>query len=413
MNGKLVPQLGGVASVMFVHRILAALVGLLVLYVGIRAWTTRPRRRPVVVISTVTLGLFAAQIMVGGALVWTKLAAAPKVTHVLLASLVWGSLVALGVVTRRSAEIAEPETETKTTTSDRHPASIGERMLAYVQLTKPRIIVLLLITTVPAMVLARDGWPGVMLVTSTLFGGALAAGGANAFNCYLDRDIDEIMRRTRSRPLPAHRVSPENAMTFGYSLGAISFFWLATTVNLLAAVLALAALAFYVFVYTLWLKRSTAQNIVIGGAAGAVPVLVGWAAVTRSLALPALLLFVVVFVWTPPHFWALSMRYTTDYAQAGVPMLPVVRGIRDTAWNILVYSVVLVAVTVALYPVAGMGAVYLVAAIVLGVVFLHRAVRLWRTTTPAVAMGLFRYSILYLGLLFAAVAVDRLIPLGL
>jgi protoheme IX farnesyltransferase len=263
------------------------------------------------------------------------------------------------------------------------------------------------------MVLARDGWPGVMLVTSTLFGGALAAGGANAFNCYLDRDIDEIMRRTRSRPLPAHRVSPENAMTFGYSLGAISFFWLATTVNLLAAVLALAALAFYVFVYTLWLKRSTAQNIVIGGAAGAVPVLVGWAAVTRSLALPALLLFVVVFVWTPPHFWALSMRYTTDYAQAGVPMLPVVRGIRDTAWNILVYSVVLVAVTVALYPVAGMGAVYLVAAIVLGVVFLHRAVRLWRTTTPAVALGLFRYSILYLGLLFAAVAVDRLIPLGL
>ena len=221
------------------------------------------------------------------------------------------------------------------------------------------------------------------------------------------------MRRTRRRPLPAHRVKPENALAFGYVLGALSFFWLATTVNLLAAVLALSALAFYVFVYTLWLKRTTAQNIVIGGAAGAVPVLVGWAAVTNSLALPALLLFTVVFVWTPPHFWALSMRYANDYAEAGVPMLPVVRGNRGTAWNILAYSIVLVAVTVALTPVAKMGALYLAAAAVLGTLFLQRAISLWRRTTPAVAMSLFRYSILYLGLLFAAVAVDRLIPIGL
>jgi protoheme IX farnesyltransferase len=278
---------------------------------------------------------------------------------------------------------------------------------------KPRIIVLLLITTIPAMVLAKDGWPSVLLVTSTLFGGALAAGGANAFNCYLDRDIDEIMRRTRTRPLPSHRVAPESALTFGYVLGALSFFWLATTVNVLAAALSLSALAFYVFVYTMWLKRTTAQNIVIGGAAGAVPVLVGWAAVTGTLAWPAVLLFAVVFVWTPPHFWALSMRYAKDYAEAGVPMLPVVRGERNTAWNILVYSIVLVAVTLALEPVAGMGALYLVAAVVLGGLFIRRAVQLWRTTTPAVAMGLFRYSILYLGLLFAAVAADRLIPIGL
>jgi protoheme IX farnesyltransferase len=290
---------------------------------------------------------------------------------------------------------------------------LRERTSAYVQLTKPRIIVLLLITTIPAMVLAKDGFPSVLLILSTLFGGALAAGGANAFNCYLDRDIDHIMRRTRSRPLPSHRVHPENALAFGYALGAISFFWLATTVNVLAAALALSALAFYVFVYTLWLKRSTAQNIVIGGAAGAVPVLVGWAAVTGSLAMPAVLLFAVVFVWTPPHFWALSMRYAKDYAEAGVPMLPVVKGIRGTALQILVYSVVLVAVTLALYPVAGMGALYLVAAVVLGGMFIQRAVKLWRTTTPAVAMGLFKFSILYLGLLFTAVAADRLIPLGL
>jgi protoheme IX farnesyltransferase len=411
MNGKLVPQLGGVASIMFVHRILAALVGLLVVFVAIRAWTMRPRTPSIVVLSTLAAGLFVAQILVGASLVWTKLAAAPKVAHVLLASLVWGSLVALATVSRRPA--SESEGSAVEAASERTASTIRERTVAYFQLTKPRIIVLLLITTVPAMVLARDGWPSVLLVCSTLLGGALAAAGANAFNCYLDRDIDEIMRRTRSRPLPAHRVAPENALTFGYVLGALSFFWLATTVNLLAAALALSALAFYVFVYTLWLKRTTAQNIVIGGAAGAVPVLVGWAAVTGSLALPAVLLFTVVFVWTPPHFWALSMRYAKDYAEAGVPMLPVVRGTRDTAWNILVYSVVLVAVTIALYPVAGMGAVYLVAAVVLGGLFIRQAVRLWRTTTPAVAMGLFRYSILYLGLLFTAVAVDRLVPLGL
>ena len=182
---------------------------------------------------------------------------------------------------------------------------------------------------------------------------------------------------------------------------------------MLAAALALSALAFYVFVYTLWLKRSTAQNIVIGGAAGAVPVLVGWAAVTGTLALPAILLFAIVFVWTPPHFWALSMRYANDYASAGVPMLPVVKGIRATAWNILVYSVVLVAVTIALWPVAGMGALYVLAAVALGAVFLRRAVQLWRDSKPAVAIRLFRYSIVYLALLFAAVAVDRLIPIGL
>jgi protoheme IX farnesyltransferase len=371
------------------------------------------RSRDLVVLSSLALGLFIAQIMVGAALVWTHLDAAPKVAHVVLSELIWGSLIALATVSRRFAAQRAGTSPALRADEEGPPPGIKERTVAYFQLTKPRIIVLLLITTIPAMILAKDGWPSVMLMASTLFGGALAAGGANAFNCYLDRDIDQIMQRTRSRPLPAHRVAPENALAFGYALGAISFFWLATTVNVLAAALALSALAFYVFVYTLWLKRTSVQNIVIGGAAGAVPVLVGWAAVTGGLALPAILLFGVVFVWTPPHFWALSMRYAKDYAEAGVPMLPVVKGVRSTAWNILAYSVVLVAVTLALYPVGGMGAVYLVAALVLGALFIQRAVHLWRTTTPAVAMGLFRYSILYLGLLFAAVAVDRLIPVGL
>jgi protoheme IX farnesyltransferase len=414
MNGKLVPQLGGIASVMFVHRVLAAVVGLLTVYVGIRAWATRRDDRAIVVLSTVTVALFVVQIAVGGVLVRTGLAVAPRVAHVLLAALVWGALVALSTVAvwRRISASRQASEDDAATAAEPSPG-LRERTVAYFQLTKPRIILLLLITTIPAMVLADGGFPSVLLVTSTLFGGALAAGGANAFNCYLDRDIDEIMRRTRRRPLPSHRVAPENALTFGYALGALSFFWLATTVNVLAAVLALSALAFYVFVYTLWLKRSTAQNIVIGGAAGAVPVLVGWAAVTGTVALPAILLFTIVFVWTPPHFWALSMRYANDYASAGVPMLPVVKGVRATAWNILLYSVVLVAVTIALWPVAGMGILYVIAAVALGAVFLRRAIQLWRDTKPAIAMRLFRYSIVYLALLFAAVAVDRLVPIGL
>jgi protoheme IX farnesyltransferase len=414
MNGKLVPQLGGIASVMFVHRVLAAVVGLLTVYVGIRAWATQRDDRAIVVLSTVTVALFVVQIAVGGVLVRTGLAVAPRVAHVLLAALVWGALVALSTVAvwRRISASRQASEDDAATAAEPSPG-LRERTIAYFQLTKPRIILLLLITTIPAMVLADGRFPSVLLVTSTLFGGALAAGGANAFNCYLDRDIDEIMRRTRRRPLPSHRVAPESALTFGYALGALSFFWLATTVNVLAAVLALSALAFYVFVYTLWLKRSTAQNIVIGGAAGAVPVLVGWAAVTGTVALPAILLFTIVFVWTPPHFWALSMRYANDYASAGVPMLPVVKGVRATAWNILLYSVVLVAVTIALWPVAGMGVLYVIAAVALGAVFLRRAIQLRRDTKPAIAMRLFRYSIVYLALLFAAVAVDRLIPIGL
>src|SRR2546426_336639 len=259
------------------------------------------------------------------------------------------------------------------------------------------------------MVLARDGWPSTLLIASTLFGGALAAGGANAFNCYFDRDIDEIMRRTRSRPLPSNRVAPESALGFGYVLGALSFFWLATTVNLLAAALALSAIAFYVFVYTMWLKRSTAQNIVIGGAAGAVPVLVGWAAVTGTLAWPAIVLFSIVFVWTPPHFWALAMRVRDDYAAAGVPMLPVVRGDDETRRQIFLYSLVLFGATLLLVPVASMGPIYLVTAVVLGGSFVYRALHLWRDPSDARAWALFKFSVLYLGALFAAVAIDALV----
>jgi heme o synthase len=409
MNGRLVPALEGVATPQFLHRVAAALVGLLVLYLAIRIWALPLRDRILSRLAVAVVVLFAAQILVGAANVWSRLASAAVVAHVGLAGLIWGAMVAIAAVAhsnaRPSAEIAVDDP------SRNGHRTLRERTAAYFSLTKPRIIVLLLVTTVPAMVLAARSVPSVALMAATLFGGALAAGSANAINCYLDRDIDEVMRRTRRRPLPAHAVSPDAALTFGFVLGAASFLFLGITVNLLAAALALSAIAFYVFVYTAWLKRSTAQNIVIGGAAGAVPVLVGWAAVTGTVGLPAVVLFAIVFVWTPPHFWALAMRYTADYEQAGVPMLPVVRGHEETMRQILLYSLILFATSLVLYPVAHMGLVYLTTAIVLGGIFVYRAAKLWRSSTPALAMGLFKYSILYLSLLFASVAVDRLVPI--
>jgi protoheme IX farnesyltransferase len=280
---------------------------------------------------------------------------------------------------------------------------------AYVALTKPRIVELLLVTTVPAMVLAAGGWPDLRLVLVVLVGGSLAAGAASALNCYIDRDIDQVMRRTARRPLPAHQVDPPDALRFGVVLGVAGFVWLWLAVNLLAAVLATAAILFYVFVYTLGLKRRSTQNIVIGGAAGAVPVLVGWAAVRGRLELPALVLFAIVFYWTPPHFWALSLRFQQDYAAARVPMLPVVRGPRETSHQILYYTLLLVAVTLLLYPAGRMGLVYLTAALVLGGMFVWRAAQLWRDTSGRRAIRLFSFSNRYLALLFAAMALDALL----
>jgi protoheme IX farnesyltransferase len=406
MNGRLVPTLGGATTPMFLHRVLAAGTLLLVLWTAIRSHTLVPRRKPVVVLSSVALGLFAVQILVGAANVWTRLRPWAVVLHVAFAVLVWGCVVALAAVARRQAVsggdiLAEAEAR-----RNGKRTTLRETTAAYLQLTKPRIVELLLITTVPAMVLARRGIPSVWLMLATLLGGAMAAGSANAINCYLDRDIDEVMRRTRRRPLPSHRVTPEDALRFGFVLGAVSFLFLSVAVNVLAASLALSAIAFYVFVYTMWLKRSSVQNIVIGGAAGAVPALVGWAAVTGTVALPAWVLFAIVFVWTPPHFWALAMRYSGDYAAAGIPMLPVVRGPEETRRQILLYSLVLFGTSLVLVPVGNMGPAYLASAVVLGGAFMYRALRLWRGTDPAESMRLFRFSIVYLGLLFAAVAID-------
>ena len=292
--------------------------------------------------------------------------------------------------------------------------STSDVVKGYVALTKPRIIELLLVTTVPTMVVAANGIPGLWLIVATLVGGTLAAGGANAFNMVIDRDIDAVMQRTKRRPLVTGVMTPRAATLFAAALEIISFAVLSTWVNPLSAWLALSATAFYVFVYTMWLKRRSKQNIVIGGAAGAVPVLVGWAAVTNSLTWTPVLLFAVIFIWTPPHFWALAVRYRDDYEAANVPMMPVVTSLRRTTLEILIYSVVLWAITMLIGPLAHLGWIYALASTVLGALFSFYALRLYRHAVSnkadvAEAMRLFHFSITYLTALFVFMAVDVLV----
>ncbi|MFM1838730.1 MAG: protoheme farnesyltransferase [Actinomycetota bacterium] len=276
-------------------------------------------------------------------------------------------------------------------------------------LTKPRIIELLLITTIPAMVLAKGGWPDTWLVVWTVIGGSLAAGGANAINMYIDRDIDQLMARTRSRPLVTGKVSPRNALVFAIALEVLAFAVLAVSSNVLAGTLAVSATLFYVFVYSLWLKRTSRQNIVIGGAAGAAPVLVGWASVTDSLSWSAVVLFLVIFLWTPPHFWALAIRHADEYKAASVPMLPVVettaRTVRTMGW----YAVAVTVTSLTLIPVNDMGVIYGVMAAVLGIVFIALTFGLGKAPTMSQAMRVFTFSITYLTLLFLAAMIDVLV----
>jgi protoheme IX farnesyltransferase len=290
---------------------------------------------------------------------------------------------------------------------------MGARLGGYVALTKPQIIELLLVTTLPTMIIAERGLPSIALMFWTLVGGTLAAGGANAINMYVDRDIDAIMKRTQKRPLVTGVLEPGAALRFAIGLEIVAFLLLWNRVNLLSAVLAVSATLFYVFVYTLWLKRTSTQNIVIGGAAGAVPVLVGWAAVRDSLAWAPIVLFAIIFFWTPPHFWALAVKYRDDYSAANVPMLPSVASLRVTAHNILGYTLFLWGLTLIFGPVADLGAIYLAAATVLGAVFTWYALKLLRTESAADAMRVFMWSITYLTLLFAAMALDQLVRSGL
>jgi protoheme IX farnesyltransferase len=283
---------------------------------------------------------------------------------------------------------------------------------AYLALTKPRIIELLLITTVPTMILAEQGWPATSLVVVTLIGGTLAAAGANAVNMFVDRDIDALMERTRGRPLVTGIIPARNALVFAVVLEILAFAVLWAGANLLSALLALSAAAFYIGVYTLWLKRTSRQNIVIGGAAGAVPVLVGWSAVQDSLALTPLVLFLAMFLWTPPHFWALAVKYADDYRAADVPMLPSVVPLADATRQMTWYTVALVVTTLVLIPVAGLGWIYGLTAALLGAVFIAGTIALARNPTPAASMRLFGFSITYITVLFGAMTVDVFVEYG-
>ncbi|NBU22953.1 MAG: protoheme IX farnesyltransferase [Actinobacteria bacterium] len=291
--------------------------------------------------------------------------------------------------------------------------SFGAKLRAYFALTKPRVIELLLIATVPTMILAAGEIPSITLMLATLLGGALSAGSANAFNCYIDADIDKIMGRTKNRPLVTGELSKTEALWFAWGIGVLSVVWLWVSVNFLSAMLSLAAILFYVFVYTLGLKRRTPQNIVWGGAAGAMPALIGWAAVTNEVSITAWVLFLIIFLWTPPHYWPLSLRYLDDYREAGVPMLPVVAKNEVVGRQIILYAWAYLAATLLLIPIAGMGIVYTVVAVVAGAWFTWESHRLYaeaKLGAPKNPMRLFHGSISHLTLLFLAIAIDPLLP---
>jgi heme o synthase len=404
-NGSLLPPPNHLAALHWTHRVLAfaflVLAGVMVNGVSHRS---DPAGRPLRRAAALVLAATVAQIGVAAAMVLSLLPPSLRALHLLVGSLVWAALVLLVFRSSRTpaaepAEAAEPGIRAPSLAAD------------LVTLTKPRIISLLLVTTIAPMFITPAGVPSAGQVLWVLLGGYLMAGGANAINMWFDRDIDLRMARTRLRPIPAGRISAGFGLAFGVGLGFIAFavFWY--RVNHLSAWLALAGLLFYVFIYTVWLKRSSPQNIVIGGAAGAFPPLVGWAAMTGRIDLAAIYLFAIVFYWTPPHFWALALIKQADYARAGIPMMPVVRGEARTKYEMLVYTLMLVPLTVMPALFGALGPFYLVAAILLGARLLWYCIRLLRerTVTP-VAWQMYRYSLLYLALLFVAMGIDRALP---
>ncbi len=407
------------ADINILHRIYAVFVGLVTLWTVISALRRWRVARGQAIVGLVGGLLFVYQAVVGGLIVLLKEPAFVAGLHLALATAVWGTLVLLAAFASnqlRAAPVAPRfivgEIEKMEQAEDEAKKEIGlvrQTIANYVDLMKPHVTVLLLGVTAAVMAIARQGLPPLVLVIPTLLGGAMAAGSANCINCYIDRDIDQIMGRTQRRSLPSGRVEPQRALVFGIFLGVGAFIILTAFVNLLSAVLACSGILFYVFVYTMWLKRSTVQNIVIGGAAGAVPVLVGWAAITNNLSLPAIWLFAIIFFWTPPHFWALSLLIQKDYEKAGIPMLPVVKGEAETRRQILLYSLLLLALTLMLFVMGIMGYFYLAGAVILGGGLVYLAIRLWRDQSKKWARTLFWYSNMYLAAIFAIMVLDRVI----
>jgi protoheme IX farnesyltransferase len=402
------------ASINILHRVYAVFVGLVTLWTVVSALRRWRYARGQAIVGLVGGVLFVWQAIVGGLIVLLHEPAFVAGLHLALATAVWGMLVLLATLASNQLRAApqkqeiekmeQAEAETK-----KEIGLVRQTVTNYVDLIKPHVTVLLLGVTAAAMAIANQGLPPLILVIPTLLGGAMAAGSANCINCYIDRDIDQIMGRTQRRSLPSGRVEPRQALVFGIILGISSFIVLTLFVNLLSAVLAFSAILFYVFVYTLWLKRSTVQNIVIGGAAGAMPVLVGWAAITNNLSMPAIWLFAIIFFWTPPHFWALSLLIQKDYEKAGIPMLPVIKGEAETRRQILLYSLLLLAITLVLFAMGAMGYFYLVGAVILGGGLVYLAIRLWRDQSKKWARTLFWYSNMYLAAIFAIMVLDRVI----
>jgi heme o synthase len=400
------------ADINVLHRYIATFVGLVLIWTVVSGWRRRKAAPGQAWIALAAGILFVVQAAVGGLVVLLRRPDLIAALHLALATAVWGLLVILAVLAARQLRAAHGGSDSEKleeTEPKKERNLVGQTIASYVDLMKPHVTVLLLGTTAAAMAIASGGLPPLGRMLATLLGGAMAAGSANCINCYIDRDIDQIMGRTQRRSLPSGRVQPAHALIFGIALGIGAFIVLAAFVNLLSATLACSAILFYVLIYTLWLKRSSAQNIVIGGAAGAVPVLVGWAAVTNTITLPAIWLFAIIFYWTPPHFWALSLLIQKDYEKAHIPMLPVVMGEAETRKQIFLYSLLLLAVTLVLFGMHAMGYLYLVVAVALGGILVYMSVRLMRDRSKRWARTLFWYSNCYLAAIFAAMVVDRVI----
>jgi len=412
-GGRVIPAGLGRAlpALQFAHRLWAYAVVAVLAYALVDTRRRYGRGSTSTKLAHAAVGLVGLQVVLGALNIWTRLNPAVVTAHLSVATLIFGATWAAFLISRREPTVKASSDVTATQTEAMPPSSspVRDKVTAYVALTKPRIIELLLVTTVPTMVVAQRGMPSIWLIVATVVGGTLAAGGANALNMYVDRDIDALMKRTAGRPLVTGAASARGALVFATVLEIVAFGELWFLVNLLSAVLAVSATAFYVLVYTIWLKRRSSSNIVIGGAAGAVPVLIGWSAVTGKVEAAPLVLFLIIFVWTPPHFWALAIKYREDYAAADVPMLPAVATLQSTARQIVFYTVLLWGATLVFSPVGHMGGIYDAAALVLGAAFLVLAIRLWRQLTVKASMQLFSYSITYVMLLFGAMALDRLV----
>lgn len=417
-RGALIPNSTEVGTyIQWFHRLVALITGMILAYTTLLAWRLRGQFHAVWVAAGLALSFFIVQAVVGGTVVLSKIHLVLRGAHLAMAAAVWAATVIVVVL---AARVGQAQTVGDEAPADRlapKPAgpaparSLKSTIGAYVRLTKPWIIVLLLVTTFAAMLIAQRGLPALPLVVFTLVGGALSASSANAINCYIDRDIDVIMNRTRNRPTSTGRIDADHALAFGLMTGVASFVVLALGVNLLAAILATIGLLYYVFVYTGYLKRSTMHNVVIGGVAGAIPPMVGYAAVTGQIDALALFMFLIIFYWSPPHTWALALIIRSDYERAGVPMLPVVVGERETRRQIVLYTLQLVAITLVIFALQMMGWIYFVAALVLNGVFLWRAIKLARLpdTDKALARRLYKYSQSYLALLFLAMVIDKIV----